>query len=219
MSTQTQMMEHVVLFGVKNTIEPSKVREMVDRINSLSLLDEVLHLTAGPVLRIRSSSLNFTHIYHSRYSSKQHFDAYTAHPHHLAVVQANANICGDAMALDWLSDLQADPVLPSGSVVRVTLLKLKDGLGDQVRKEILEVVRGTRGKFGQISQFSCGENFLPERSEGFSIGSLAVFAGMSELEAVDSNDEFVKYQKDNIGENLESLMVVDYVVPSPLHSN
>ncbi|KAI9122856.1 hypothetical protein K1719_005745 [Acacia pycnantha] len=187
MSTQTQMMEHVVLFDVKNTIEPSQACEMVDRLNSLSLLDQVLHLTAGPVLRIRSSSLNFTHIYHSRYSSKQHFDAYTTHPNHLAVVQANAQICGDAMALDWLSDLQADPVLPSGSVVRVTLLKLNDSLGDQVRKEILEVVRGTRG--------------------------------MSELEAVDSDDEFVKYQKDNIGENLKSLMVVDYVVPSPLHSN
>lgn len=212
----TQIIEHVVLFKLKEGTDASDATAVVNRINSLVSLQQVLHLASGPVLRIRSPSLTFTHLLHARYKSKDDLDTYTTHPSHVAVVKANAPLQDDAMALDWVvDDLQGDLVVPPGSAVRVTFLKLKENLGDEVTNEILGVVRGIRDNFRGISQFTWGENFSPGRAKGFSIGSLAVFPGLSELEAVDSNEEFVKYQKDKIGEHLESLLVVDYVVPSP----
>ena len=69
--------------------------------------------------------------------------------------------------------------------------------------------------FKQISEFSLGENFSPGRAKGFSIASLAVFPGPRELEAVDSNEELVNYQKDKVRDQIESVVVVDYVVPAP----
>lgn len=210
-----QIIEHVVLFKVKDEIEPSNVSAMVNRMNSLVSLEQVLHLTTAPLLRIRSSSLRFTHMLHIRYKSKDDLDAYTTHPSHVRVVKANDPLIDDAMALDWVADnLHGNPVLPPGSAVRATFLKLKENLGDEVKNEILGVLRGIRDDFREISQFTCGENFSPARAKGFSIGSLAVFPELSEMEAADSNEEFVKYHMDKIGEHLESLVVFDFVVPS-----
>lgn len=210
-----QIIEHVVLFKVKDETEPSNVTAMVSRINSLASLPEVLHFAAGPAHRFRSSSLAFTHMLHARYKSRPDLDAYTTHPSHVSVVKANDPFCDDAMALDWLADdLQGDLVLPPGSAVRVTFLKLKENSSDDVKQEILGLLRGIKDKFSEISQFSCGENFSPGRAKGFSIGLVAVFPGIRELEAVDSNEELMKYEKDKIGEHVESEMVIDYVVPS-----
>lgn len=209
------IIEHVVLFKLKDETEPSNATAIVDRVNALVSLDQVLHLAIGPVLRTRSSSLSFTLMLHSRYKSKDDLDAYTTHPRHVTVVKSNAQNLDDTMALDWVAeDLQGDLVLPPGSAVRVTFLKLKENLGDEVKNEILGVLRGIRDNFRQISQFTCGENFSPGRAKGFSIGSLAVFPGLSEMEEVDSNEEFVKYQKDKVGQHLENMVVVDYMVPS-----
>ncbi|KAF7837921.1 stress-response A/B barrel domain-containing protein UP3-like [Senna tora] len=201
----SQIIEHVVLFKVKDGADPSDVSAMVDRISSLVSLEQVLHLSTGPVLRIRSSSLSFTHLLHIRYKSKHDLDAYTTHPSHVAVVKENAGLHDDAMALDWVvQDLQGDLVVPPGSAVRFSFLKLKENSADEVRNEVLGVVAGIRDKFGEISQFTCGENFSPGRAKGFSIGWLAVFPGITEMEAVDFN-EFVK---DKIGDHLESVMML-----------
>jgi len=89
---------------------------------------------------------------------------------------------------------------------------LKEGAAGD---EVLGVVRGIPESFKQISEFSVGENFSPGRAKGFSIASLAVFAGPSELEALDSNQELVNYQKDKVRDQIESVVVVDYVVPPP----
>lgn len=211
--TSSKTVEHIVLFKVKEETEASKVSEMVNGLNSLLPLDTVLHLSVGPLLRNRSSSLTFTHMLHSRYKSKEDLQAYSAHPSHVTVVKENVlPIIDDIMAVDWIADDLTTVVPPPGSALRVSFLKLKEGAaGDHV----LGVVKGIPESFKQISELSVGENFSPERAKGFSIASLAVFAGPAELEAVDSNQELVNYQKDKVRDQIESVVVVDYVVPLP----
>lgn len=215
MSAQT--VEHIVLFKVKDDTDSSKVNAMVSGLGSLVSLDQVLHLSVGPLLRNRSSAFKFTHMLHSRYNSKDDLSAYSAHPNHLGVVKESVlPICDDIMAVDWVADnLQGDLVPPPGSAIRVSFLKLKENLGDQVKNEVLGVIGGIKDSFGQIRQLSYGENFSPARAKGFSLASLAVFQGPSDLEALDSNEKLVNDQKDKAREHLDSVLVVDYVVPSP----
>ncbi|KAL6222033.1 hypothetical protein ACLB2K_005425 [Fragaria x ananassa] len=182
MSSSPVVVEHVVLFNVK----PSTDLSMVNGLNNLTL-----HLTAGPLLRTRSSPFAFTHLLHSRYNSKDSLAAYSAHPGHLTVVKdSDLPICDDIMAV-------------------------KEGLDEAAKGEILEVIKGIKGKFGEVGQISVGENFSPARAKGYSIASVAVFKGVSEMEAVDSKEELAKLEKDKVREYLESVIVADYVVPSP----
>ncbi|KAF1887625.1 hypothetical protein Lal_00040679 [Lupinus albus] len=219
--TSSQTIEHIVLFKVKEDTDPSKVTAMVNGLNSLISLDQVLHLSVGPIFRNRSSSFTFTHLLHSRYNSKQDLESYSAHPNHLSVVKGSVlPIVDDIMAVDWIADdLTGDLVPPQGSAIRVSFLKLKENVGDQVKDEVIGVIKGIPDNFKGISQLSVGENFSPARAKGFSIASLAVFPGTSELEAVDSNPELVNYQKDKVRGYLENVLVLDYVVPHvPAHS-
>ncbi|WVZ11822.1 hypothetical protein V8G54_016352 [Vigna mungo] len=211
--TSAKTVEHIVLFKVKEETEASKVSEMVNGLGSLLSLDTVLHLSVGPLLRNRSSSLTFTHMFHTRYKSKEDLQAYSAHPSHVTVVKENVlPIVDDIMTVDWVADGLSNLVPPPGSALRVSFLKLKEGAAGD---EVLGVVRGIPENFKQISEFSFGENFSPVRAKGFSIASLAVFAGPTELEAVDSNQELVNYQKDKVRDQIDSVVVVDYVVPPP----
>ncbi|RDY06089.1 Stress-response A/B barrel domain-containing protein UP3, partial [Mucuna pruriens] len=217
MSTKT--VEHVVLFKVKEETEASKVSDMVNGLSSLVSLDQVLHLSVGPLLRNRSSSLTFTHMLHTRYKSKEDLEAYAVHPSHVSVVKGHVlPIIDDIMAVDWIAhDLRAGLVPPQGSAIRVSFLKLKENVNSD---EVLGVVRGIPETFKQISEFSFGENFSPARAKGFSIASLAVFPGPTELEAVDSNEDLVNYHKDKVRDQIESVVVVDYVVlPPPAQSS
>ncbi|KAF4363573.1 hypothetical protein F8388_002114 [Cannabis sativa] len=193
-SSPTQTIEHIVLFKVKDDTDPSKVNAMVNGLSSLKSLDQVLHITAGPLLRNRSSTLNFTHMLHSRYSSKDDLNAYSQHPNHMSVVKESVlPICEDIMAVDWVAeDLQGPASLSPGSAFE-----------------------GIKNSFGQISQLTCGENFSPGRAKGYSIASIAVFPGQSELETLDSDEELVKLQKEKVKEHLESVVVVDYLVSLP----
>ncbi|MED6156121.1 hypothetical protein PIB30_011580 [Stylosanthes scabra] len=217
-STPTQsVVEHIVLFKVKDNTDPSKVSAMVNGLNSLLSLDQVLHLTMGPVLRSRSSSLTFTHMLHSRYATKQDLDAYSAHPSHVSVVKGNVlPIIDDIMAIDWVSPAlpAADIVTPPGSAIRLSFLKLKENAGDHAKDEILGVIGGMKESFKEISQLSVGENFSPARAKGYSIASLGVFPGVEELETVVSKEDVVNAEKDKVRDRIESVVVVDYVVPT-----
>ncbi|KAJ1439912.1 Stress responsive alpha-beta barrel [Sesbania bispinosa] len=208
MSSTTQGVEHIVLFRAKDNAESSKVNAMVNELRSLVTLDQVRHLTVGPILRniatttVSSSELRFTHLLHSRYDSIEDLESYTAHPSHLSAVRESVfPICDDLMAVDWVAGNAAlQPHPPLGSAIRVRFLKLKDNAGGEVKDEVLGVLR-------EMKNLSCGENVSPARAKGFSIASLAVFPGQRELEGVDPNEGLVK-----VKEHLESVVVVDYVV-------
>ncbi|KAK3040398.1 hypothetical protein RJ639_026803 [Escallonia herrerae] len=207
-----QVVEHIVLFKVKPETPAAKIVSMVNGLNSLTSLPEVLHLTAGALHRTRSNSLSFTHMLHTRYRSKEDLNAYTVHPSHVSVVKESIRpIIDDIMAVDWVSNDFNGPISPpANSAMRVTFLKLKD---ENAKAEILGVV-GEMDGYGSIEQLSYGENFSPDRAKGYSIGSIAVFAGLSELDALDSDAEFVKSRKEKVRDSLESVLVLDYVVPA-----
>lgn len=210
-----QVIEHVVLFKVKDQTEPSKVNAMVSGLNGLTSLDQVLHLTAGPVLRTGSSLFSFTHMLHSRYSSKDDLGAYSAHPEHLRVVRESVlPICDDIMAVDWVAEGFSGSVAPPpGSALKLSFLKLKENSGESVKDEVLGVIRGIKEGSGAVEQLTCGENFSPARAKGFSIASIAVFKGVAEMEAAESNKELVESSKEKVRDYLDGVIVVDYLVP------
>ncbi|CAK8563998.1 unnamed protein product [Lathyrus sativus] len=205
------IIEHVVLFKIKEEASQSQIHSFEEQVNSLVSLEQPLHLTMGPLTAIQSSSISsftFTHILHIRFSSKEDLHAYAVHPTHVSVVNDNKSLVVDKMALDWVTEVHGDDlVLPVESALRVVFFKLKEGLGEEGKEEVLKGVNGIQR--GKAVQFTCGENFSDGRSKGFSIGSLAVFPGVSELKEVDSDEEFRKY--DEIKENLDTVLVLDYV--------
>lgn len=208
--------EHVVLFKVKPDTVPSKVDSMVTGLNSLASLPQALHLTAGPICRNGSSPpYEFTHLLHSRYGSKDDLTAYSVHPDHLSVVrQSVLPICDDIMAVDWVANGSA-AVVP-GTALRLTLLKVKEGLGEAEKGRIVAAIREMKEvSGGLIDQISAGENFSPERAKGFSIAAIAVFPGLEELRDMDSKEEVVRLQKEKVKDYVESVIVVDYVLPTP----
>ncbi|XP_057969705.1 stress-response A/B barrel domain-containing protein UP3-like [Malania oleifera] len=217
MSSSNQTVEHIVLFKVKDGTDPSKVASMIGGLNGLISLDRVLHLTAGPIHRNRSSPFAFTHALHSRYRTKEDLSAYSAHPNHLGVVKESVlPICDDIMAVDWIADDLDGPVVPAaGSAMRVTFLKLKEGLGDAEKGEVFGAIRGVKDSLESINQLSLGENFSPERAKGYSIASVAIFPGLGELDGLNSEEEMVKLQKEKVRDFLESVIVFDYVIPPP----
>lgn len=118
------------------------------------------------------------------------------------------------MAVDWVANDLSGPVAPPpGSAMRVTFLKLKEGLGESEKARVLDVIGGIKGVFPVIDQISFGENFSMGRAKGFSIGSIAVLPGLSELEAMDSDSERANLEKDKARDLIESVIVLDYVVP------
>ncbi|KAL7598364.1 hypothetical protein Lser_V15G25507 [Lactuca serriola] len=219
MSAQHQIVEHVVLFKVKPDVDSSKVAAMLSGLNGLTSLDLTVHLSAGQLLRSRSSSLTFTHMLHSRYRSKEDLREYAAHPEHVRVVTENIKpIIDDIMAVDWISnDASVSP--KPGSAMRVSFLKLKENLGENEKARVLEVIGGIKDQFQSIEQLSLGENFSHDRAKGYTIASIAVLPGAADLEALDSNAELVKSQKEKVRDSIESVLVVDYVIPPPQVAN
>jgi hypothetical protein len=57
--------------------------------------------------------------------------------------------------------------------------------------------------------------FVFKPKTNFSMESLAVFSGVSKMEAMDSNLELENSQKEKVRDFVDSVLVVDYVVPSP----
>lgn len=138
------------------------------------------------------------------------------HPNHVSVTKENARIVDDIMAVDWVADDHRGPVVVvAGSALRFTILKLKEGLGDEAKSEILEAIIGMENKFGEkTSQFTSGVNFSPGRAKGFSLAFMAVFKSESELEAEDLEEEWANFEQ-KLKDYLETLIVLDYVVPPP----
>ncbi|RVX05446.1 Stress-response A/B barrel domain-containing protein UP3 [Vitis vinifera] len=216
-SSSSQIIEHVVLFKVKDETEPAKVSGWLSGLNGLASLDQVLHLSAGPIHRDLSSAFKFTHMLHSRYSSKEDLSGYSGHPSHLRVVkELGSPILEDLMAVDWVADDLSGPVVPRpGSAMRLTIMKLKGGLGDEEKANILGAIGDIKDCLGSLNQMTYGENFSPARAKGFSIASVAIFPGLNELEALDSNPELVQLQRDKVRDLLDRVIVLDYVVPPP----
>jgi len=212
--SSTSSVEHVVLLNVKDGTDPSDVAAMLDVLNSLRSLDMVKYLTVGPIHRTQSISLKFTHMLYSKFLSKDDLAAYTASPAHADVaVPIVMRVCDDIMAIDWVADISVGPGPKPGSAIRVQFVRLKEGLGEREKGEVLEVIGGLKVKVSGIEEFNFGENFSPDYAKGFSVAWMEVFPGVSELDSAKESIEIVK-ENDKVRDYVESFLLVDYVVPS-----
>ncbi|XP_058764831.1 stress-response A/B barrel domain-containing protein UP3-like [Vicia villosa] len=194
---------------------------MINEMQSLVTLEQVRHLTLGPILTnnesisttIPISDLRYTHLFHSRYDSEEDLQTYNVHSKHINAVRGFIfPICDDLLVVDWIGGEVALPPHPlPGTAFWVSFLKLKEEneQDGEVKEEVFRAIRGIKESNGGVSYVSYGENISPARAKGFSIASLVVFAGREELESVDAGEGLVK-----VKEHLESVVVVDYVVPS-----
>ncbi|CAI9293401.1 unnamed protein product [Lactuca saligna] len=199
-------------------ISSSAITPMVSGVNGLASINLTLHLSFGQLLHSWSSSLTFTHILHSRYRSQEDLWEYVVHPKHVRVVNENKLIIDDVMAVDWMFNGASVSPKP-GSAMRVTFLKLKGNLGEHEKARGLEVIGGIKDQFQAIEQLSLGENFSHEREKGFTIASIAVLPGQADLEALDSNSEGVNSHEEKVGDSIESVVIVDYLIPLPQVAN
>ncbi|GAU27979.1 hypothetical protein TSUD_373740 [Trifolium subterraneum] len=219
-STSTsQGVEHIVLLKVKDNIESSKINTMINEVQSLVTIEQVRHFIVGPLLTnnkttsttIPFSDLSYTHLVHSRYESKEDLQIYNDHPNHINVVRGFVfPICDDLLVIDWIGEdvaLLSHP-LP-GIAFRLSLLKLKDEKDTKVKEEVFRALRGIEENVGGVSYVSYGENISPERAKGFSIASLVIFSRREGLDRVEPEEGLVKVKG-----YLESVVVVDFVVPS-----
>uniref|UniRef100_A0A7C8YUL9 Stress-response A/B barrel domain-containing protein n=2 Tax=Opuntia streptacantha TaxID=393608 RepID=A0A7C8YUL9_OPUST len=213
--SSTSTVEHVVLLNVNDGTDPSNVSSMLDGLNALRSLDMVQYLTTGPVHRIRSTSLRFTHFFHSKYLSKDDLDVYMSQPAHVGLVQSTIlRICDDLMVVDWVAPGIPIALGPKpGSAIRVQFVRLKEGLGELEKGEVLEVIGGLKDKVNGIEEFNFGESFSPAYARGFSIAWMEVFPGVSMLDSVRDSVEIVM-ENDKVKDYVETFLVVDYVLPS-----
>ncbi|XP_058726254.1 stress-response A/B barrel domain-containing protein UP3-like [Vicia villosa] len=193
---------------------------MINEMQSLVTLEQVRHLTLGPILTnnesisttIPISDLRYTHLFHSRYDSEEDLQTYNVHSKHINTVRGFIfPICDDLLVVDWIGGEVALPPQPSpGIAFRVSFLKLKEEneKDGEVKEEVFWAIRGIKESKGEVSYVSYGENISSARANGFSIASLVVFSGREELESVDAGEGLVK-----VKEHLESVVVVDYLVP------
>ncbi|XP_019091308.1 PREDICTED: stress-response A/B barrel domain-containing protein DABB1-like [Camelina sativa] len=143
----SSIVEHVVLFKLKNNddVDSNKISSMVNGINELINLDQVLHLSCGSIHRLSSTtaaSAAFTHVLHSRYRSKEDLDAYAIHPDHVRVVKESESIREDVLAVDWIAE-KVPGILapPPGSIGKITVVKVKETVTEEVKSEIMEVIK------------------------------------------------------------------------------
>ena len=178
--------EHLVLFRVKEGVEPAIVAAWLDGLRSLRSLPVVLYLAAGPILRCRGP-IQFNHALHCRYRTAEDFAAYTLHPAHQAVVKSFATSLSEGpTAVDWVTELDEEALrLKPPSVIRATLARLKEGTEPEQKRELLGCLRREGEMSPGAQQVSFGENFSPERANGFVVASLRVFPSLESLELLE----------------------------------
>ncbi|XP_047320724.1 stress-response A/B barrel domain-containing protein UP3-like [Impatiens glandulifera] len=218
-----QIIEHMVLFNIKVDADDSKIDTMIERLNGLISLDSVLHISATLLLPTRISSfVHFTHILHSRHSSKENLAVFTDHPSHVSVMTESVNpICEDIMVVDWdVFDGLNQPIkLQPGSAIKVAFMKLKEGsTAGKKKEEILGKLGGFKEIISSIDQTTCGEILSPARARGYSIAMILVFPGLSKLESSFSdmmreNAHKVAVTTPTVRDLLDDYLTVEFVVP------
>ncbi|ERN18717.1 hypothetical protein AMTRI_Chr04g243130 [Amborella trichopoda] len=214
----SKVVEHTVLFKIREGTEPEKVDAMMSGLRGLTSLDSVIYLTTGRISKIESPSFTFTHVLHSRYHDKDGLAQYAGDPKHVAVLkELILPISEDILALDWVADVEG-PLFPTWDAFRLSILKPREGLSDEERGEVQNILGYCKKFFPSIKQLSFGENFTPARAKGFSWGVLSFFNGLKELKELDENEEYLKLQKEKVRAQMEDYVVIDYELVSQADS-
>ncbi|CAA6664675.1 unnamed protein product [Spirodela intermedia] len=159
------VVEHVVLFRIKDGADPAAVASWLEGLRSLAALE-------------------FTHALHCRYRTAADLAVYATHPAHLEVVRDfGAGICESLVAVDWVAELDTatEVGLRPSAAVRVTLARLREGAAAAERTEVAAALREAGASSRGVEQVTGGENFSPARADGFAVASLWAFPSSEEL--------------------------------------
>ncbi|KAG6557077.1 hypothetical protein Mapa_001003 [Marchantia paleacea] len=207
-TAQATIVEHVVLFKIKDDVPAEKTEEIYKALGGLKNLDCVQDLSAGKALQILGG--DYTHVLHSRHLTKDDLKAYATHSEHLAIVKNLLPMVDDILALDWVADPVGLPVDGGHGAARIALIKLADAITESESSEVFDLLYGLRDKFPFIRQVSAGLNFSPGRCKGLNVGFLALFNNMEELEQLNGNRELHSVlQKSKVAPSLDRFIVVD----------
>ncbi|KAL5706704.1 hypothetical protein ACHQM5_024837 [Ranunculus cassubicifolius] len=135
------------------------------------------------------------------------------HPQHLKLNRELTDpLLGDYMLVDWVFNHKAVILPPPqpGSAMRVTFLKLKEGM-NLVQSEKVEVFKVIADLLGRsVEEYTYGDNFATS-AKGFSIASLAIFPDVNELAHVGSCEEVAKKLKEKLNDLVQNILVIDYM--------
>lgn len=198
------VVDHVVLFKVKNGTPPQLSQAMLDGLRSLKSIDSVVELSAGSALQPGI----FTHALHSRYRDKDALAEYANNSFHLDVISKYiAPIVEDRLALDWEADLEHPSLNGNYGAVRIAIMKPKENLSSGEVPSVINLLKRFKARYPVVKQISAGRNFSPARAKGFEWGCLALFPSLQELHELTKNEEHEDLQ---LSEVMESFVVFDY---------
>uniref|UniRef100_A0A0D6QRR0 Stress-response A/B barrel domain-containing protein n=1 Tax=Araucaria cunninghamii TaxID=56994 RepID=A0A0D6QRR0_ARACU len=214
MAGESKVIEHIVLFKVKDGAPQEQIDAWLAALNELRSLECVLYLRAGAASAVGAASGNYTHALYGRYSSRAALAQYSAHPRHVAAVQEHGTpIVDDLLALDWEAPDQ--PGFEFCDALRIALLKPCSGLGEADSSEVVEILSGYGKIFPSIAGVSFGENISPGRAKGFRWGFLCVFRAVKDLEDLNNNEHHVRLHKEKVMPRMEESVMLDCFISNP----
>lgn len=93
-------------------------------------------------------------------------------------------------------------------VEHIVLIKLKPDVTAQRKQELIEALRGLKGRTPGMVDLSAGETFT-DRHNGYTVGLVVRFEDKASLEAYGPHPAHVPV-KELVGELSESVIAVDY---------
>ncbi|XP_024396642.1 stress-response A/B barrel domain-containing protein DABB1 [Physcomitrium patens] len=186
------VVEHVVLFKVKDDADPAEKKAMLDALHELRSLNGVLELTVGSALSVQGGK--YTHVLHGRYKDKAALKVYLVHPDHVNIQQKYIQpLTEDIIALDW-ECIPCGPYIKSVGAKRITFVKIKPETTADDMRFLVESISQLPSKCPTVGQASAGSNFSPERAKGFTYGIMEFFPSTQEEEEVYSSCEHMAWQ-------------------------
>ncbi|GLJ23665.1 hypothetical protein SUGI_0448100 [Cryptomeria japonica] len=205
MASERRVIEHIVLFNVKEGAAQEEINAWLSALNALDSLECVEYLRATPAVATNSSN-KFTHALYGRYRSREALAQYSDHPCHVAVVQGH-RVVEDKLALDWEAP-EDRSWFESCHALRIELLKPRLDLEQAERTEASEVLSGYN-LFPRVLSASFGENISPERAKGFGWGFLCAFRAFDDLQELSNNEEHVRIHEDKVIPKVQETLIME----------
>jgi len=200
-----KVVEHVVLFKAKEEAGKDVLKKMMDGLWSLQYrIPNVLYIDVGEAMDEEKDSKGYTHALFVRLRDQEALEAYAKHPQHLDVVEnlVKPNVVG-ILALDYMGAVLDDigPTFHKGrdweeGYNHIRLFKFAD--------EHRTLADAFLSKYEDLTflaselplQITTGENFSPERCQGYTHGSMARFTNEEELRAFREHSTTTSVLKD-----------------------
>lgn len=205
------IVEHVVLFKLKESSSTERTAAQVSAWRSLENLDTVVELTAGPVLDPAPLASGFTHAIYGRYKDRAALEAYNVHPTHQKVVQFGHDVVENVLAVDWEGILDGAPA--PAAAFHIVLLTPKDGSPQDDLGPLTEVVRSYKALLppSHANDSSSGANFSAARGQGYNWGFVLRFQSAQALEEFRSDPRQLQLQEQKLRALADNVIVLDLV--------